>query len=80
MDRFVRFSLIIVLFTVINGAALAQYNPESFSAMKWRLVGPHRAGRVTCVAGIPGQPAGFFQVVAQVPSDAPTGDAVAPLD
>ena len=28
--------------------------------MKWRLVGPHRAGRVTCVAGIPGKPAIYY--------------------
>ena len=28
--------------------------------MRWRLVGPHRAGRVTAVAGIPGNPAIFY--------------------
>lgn len=40
--------------------AFAQYNPNSFSAMQWRLVGPHRAGRVTCVAGIPGDAATYY--------------------
>lgn len=60
MNRFVRFSLIIVSVALITSTTLAQYNPESFSAMKWRLVGPHRAGRVTCVAGIPGKPAVYY--------------------
>ena len=45
---------------LLTTTASAQYNPESFSAMKWRLVGPHRAGRVTAVAGIPGKPAIYY--------------------
>jgi len=60
MDRFARLTLVIVSIAVITGTAFAQYNPESFAAMRWRLVGPHRAGRVTCVAGIPGKPAIYY--------------------
>jgi hypothetical protein len=60
MDRFIHFALVIVSIAVINGSALAQYNSESFSAMKWRLVGPHRAGRVTAVAGIPSKPSTYY--------------------
>lgn len=60
MNRILRFLLVIFSILLVTGAALAQYNPESFSAMKWRLVGPHRAGRVTCVAGIPGKPAIYY--------------------
>jgi len=37
-----------------------QHDPDSFSGMRWRLVGPHRAGRVTAVAGIPGNPAVYY--------------------
>jgi photosystem II stability/assembly factor-like uncharacterized protein len=37
-----------------------QYSPELYSGMKWRLIGPHRAGRVTAVAGIPGRPAIYY--------------------
>ncbi len=33
---------------------------EFFSAMKWRLVGPNRAGRVWTVAGVPGRPAIYY--------------------
>jgi photosystem II stability/assembly factor-like uncharacterized protein len=61
MNRFVRFLLVSFSTVTITTVALAQqYDPDSFSAMKWRLVGPHRAGRVTSVAGIPGQPAIYY--------------------
>src|SRR5216684_1557075 len=60
MNPLKRFSLVIFSIVVVSSTSLAQYNPESFSAMKWRLVGPHRAGRVTCVAGIPGKPAIYY--------------------
>lgn len=60
MNRFLSFLLVVFSILLITTAALGQYNPESFSAMKWRLVGPHRGGRVTCVAGIPGKPAIYY--------------------
>jgi photosystem II stability/assembly factor-like uncharacterized protein len=43
-----------------GGAFGRQYNPDSYTAMRWRLIGPHRAGRVTAVAGIPGRPAVYY--------------------
>jgi len=51
-----------VLFAlVVSTIAFAQqYDPQSFSAMKWRLIGPHRAGRVTAVAGLPGNAAIYY--------------------
>src|SRR5712691_13410669 len=61
MNRYLRFLLVSFSTVIIATVALAQqYDPDSFNAMKWRLVGPHRAGRVTCVAGIPGQPAIYY--------------------
>jgi hypothetical protein len=54
------FLLAIFSFILLTTTASAQYNPDSFSAMKWRLVGPHRAGRVTAVAGIAGKPAIYY--------------------
>jgi len=60
MNPLKRFSLVIFSIVVFSSTSLAQDNPESFSAMKWRLIGPHRAGRVTCVAGIPRQPAIYY--------------------
>ncbi|MGH9765678.1 MAG: hypothetical protein ACREAC_32985, partial [Blastocatellia bacterium] len=37
-----------------------QYNQGSFKAMRWRLIGPFRAGRVTAVSGVPSQPNTFY--------------------
>src|SRR5260370_2744000 len=42
-------------------AALAQTVPESsYAALRWRLIGPFRGGRVLTVAGIPGDPTTFY--------------------
>ena len=38
----------------------AQVDSSLYSAMKWRLIGPYRAGRVSAVAGIPGNPAVYY--------------------
>lgn len=62
MYRFAKSHLLLAIVStaLLTTTAVAQYNPESFSAMKWRLVGPHRAGRVTAVAGIAGKPAIYY--------------------
>ena len=36
------------------------FDPALYSAMKYRLVGPFRGGRVTTVAGVPSQPFTFY--------------------
>ncbi|HEV2488990.1 MAG TPA: hypothetical protein VGT03_04215 [Candidatus Acidoferrales bacterium] len=38
----------------------AQVDPSLYNAMKWRLIGPYRAGRVSAVAGVPGNPAVYY--------------------
>src|SRR2546423_7001241 len=39
----------------------AQTIPSSaYGALRWRLIGPHRGGRVLAVAGVPGDPATFY--------------------
>ncbi|MFY9805385.1 MAG: hypothetical protein WA211_08105 [Candidatus Acidiferrales bacterium] len=35
-------------------------DPSFYSAMRWRLLGPYRAGRVSAVAGIPGDPTTYY--------------------
>ncbi len=35
-------------------------DPSLYAAMRWRLIGPYRAGRVSAVAGIPGDPAVYY--------------------
>src|ERR1043165_3875654 len=55
-----RFSFTFILVALATSAFAQQYDPQSFAAMKWRLIGPHRAGRVTTVAGIPGNAAIYY--------------------
>jgi photosystem II stability/assembly factor-like uncharacterized protein len=45
---------------VLSLAAAAQVNSSLYSGMRWRLVGPFRAGRVSAVAGVPGDPAVYY--------------------
>ncbi|MGA7853994.1 MAG: hypothetical protein WCA15_11770 [Candidatus Acidiferrales bacterium] len=35
-------------------------DPSLYAAMRWRLIGPYRAGRVSAVAGIPGDPTTYY--------------------
>ena len=42
------------------GTAAAQVDPQLFSAMKWRQIGPFRGGRVVAVSGVPGDPATWY--------------------
>src|SRR5437588_5558327 len=34
--------------------------PDADGALRWRLIGPHRGGRVLAVAGVPGEAATFY--------------------
>src|ERR1043166_8974096 len=45
---------------IISTAVLAQYNPSLYSGLRWRMIGPFRAGRVNAVTGVPGQPDTFY--------------------
>ncbi len=43
------------------GAALAQaHDPQLYSEMRWRNIGPHRGGRTRAAAGVPSQPNVFY--------------------
>ena len=41
-------------------ASAPTIDPSFYSAMRWRLIGPYRAGRVSAVAGIPGDPTTYY--------------------
>src|SRR6267142_4837231 len=46
---------------VMAGIGRAQQIPESlYSEMKWRMIGPFRAGKVNAVAGLPGNPGVYY--------------------
>ncbi|GAC1639217.1 MAG: hypothetical protein NVS9B14_20280 [Candidatus Acidiferrum sp.] len=54
----------VLLTPLFSSPARAQQSsaldPSLYSAMRWRLIGPHRGGRVTSVAGIPGDSSTFY--------------------
>ncbi len=52
--------LCLVLVLASCWAAAQQFDPALFSEMRWRLIGPFRAGRTVAIAGIPDQPNVFF--------------------
>jgi photosystem II stability/assembly factor-like uncharacterized protein len=49
-----------LLFALAGVAAEPALPQEAYSALRWRLVGPLRAGWSTCAAGVPGEPDTFY--------------------
>src|SRR5256885_12717499 len=37
-----------------------QFDASTYSGLRWRMIGPFRAGRVNAVTGVPGQPNTFY--------------------
>jgi len=62
------FRILFFAFTILWSAGFAmavidraQQIPESLhSEMKWRVIGPFRAGKVNAVAGVPGNPGVYY--------------------
>ena len=50
----------VVLFLVVAGLSSAQVPPSLFQQLHWRSIGPERGGRVTAVAGIPGDRSTYY--------------------
>ncbi len=50
----------VMLCAMAFSLAAQPYSPSLYQAMRWRQVGPFRAGRVTAVAGIPGNAAIYY--------------------
>lgn len=61
MARHVRSLLLpcLALFSLASAAAQTA-DPTLFSDMRWREIGPMRAGRTRALAGVPSQPATFY--------------------
>jgi photosystem II stability/assembly factor-like uncharacterized protein len=43
-----------------SATATLAVDPSLYSAMRWRLIGPYRAGRVSAVVGVPGDAATYY--------------------
>lgn len=50
----------VALLLLTGTISLAQVNPAMYNAMKWRMIGPHRAGRTVGAVGVPQQPGTFY--------------------
>jgi photosystem II stability/assembly factor-like uncharacterized protein len=50
----------IVALVAIAPLKAGQFDPALYAGMQWRLVGPFRAGRVSAVAGVTGQPGVYY--------------------
>ncbi|HEX5602250.1 MAG TPA: hypothetical protein VFX63_06850 [Pyrinomonadaceae bacterium] len=56
--RFLIF-VIVAMFGVVSADA-QQPDPSLYSGLRWRMIGPFRAGRVNAVSGVVGQPDTFY--------------------
>ena len=48
------------LFLLVPTITSQQYDPNLYSGLHWRMIGPFRAGRVNAVTGVNGQPDTFY--------------------
>src|SRR6185437_5574954 len=53
-----------LLLVLITGIALSisaqQFDSSLYSGLRWRMIGPFRAGRVNAVSGVVGQPDTYY--------------------
>ena len=56
------FLFLFALFALPNVTqpSAADVPPRMYGAMRWRMIGPHRGGRVVAVSGVRGQPETFY--------------------
>lgn len=47
-------------FLALTAVAIAQADPSAYAALRWRLIGPFRAGRVTAVSGVAGDTSVYY--------------------
>ena len=55
-----RWASLAILFTICTAAFAQQNNPDFYNELRWRCIGPFRAGRTVAIAGIANQPNVFF--------------------
>ncbi len=60
MKRLSRALFVAVSMVLIGVCVHAQVDEKLFSDMKWREIGPMRAGRTRALAGVPSEPATFY--------------------
>ena len=48
------------------------FDPALYQELRWRMIGPFRAGRTVAISGIPSQPAVFYMAVSYTHLTLPT--------
>ena len=56
---FLGLALLSVIIPAFNLSA-QQVDPNFYSGLRWRMIGPFRGGRVNAVSGVAGQPDTFY--------------------
>ena len=52
--------LVCLLAALVQGGSPTAKDARYFAGMRWRLIGPNRAGRAWVVAGVPGDPSTYY--------------------
>ncbi|HKQ05164.1 MAG TPA: glycoside hydrolase [Blastocatellia bacterium] len=60
MVRLITAATVAALLGACGAAFAQQYDPGSYAGLRWRMIGPFRAGRVNGVSGVPGRPTVFY--------------------
>src|ERR1700730_19440194 len=55
-----RIACLFFVLALIFSAAAEEIPSNILQAMQWRLIGPHRGGRITSVSGIPSDPRVYY--------------------
>ncbi len=60
-NKFSRFLLLAAILAGVTFPAVGQnISPSLYSGLEWRMIGPHRGGRVLAVSGIAGEPYVYY--------------------
>src|SRR6201995_5182874 len=60
LSRLLVASCFLVIICIPLSTFAQQFDQKLYQGMKWRCIGPHRAGRTVGVAGVPRQPNVFY--------------------
>src|SRR6266567_3927164 len=53
-------AMVVGLLVLMPVVTAQQYDASLYSGLRWRMIGPFRAGRVNAVSGVPGEPETFY--------------------
>ena len=59
-SRFVLGIIVLVSAAALRAQTAVLVDPSLYAGLRWRSIGPFRAGRVNGVTGVPGQPNVFY--------------------